>query len=389
MAEVGKEAAERVGGAGGGMVTLFLCGDVMTGRGIDQVLPHPGSPRLHEPYVKSAVDYVGLAEQASGPISRPVDFAYIWGDGLEALARAAPDARIVNLETAITTVDAPWPGKGIHYRMHPDNLPCLAAARVDCCVLANNHVLDWGYGGLAQTLTSLRGAGMRTAGAGADASQAAAPAVLDLGAKGRVLVFALGTESSGIPPQWAATPQGPGVALLPDLSERTLTALAGRIAALRRPGDLVVASIHWGSNWGYAIPQEHRRFAHGLVADAGVDVVHGHSSHHPLALEVFRERLILYGCGDLINDYEGIEGREQYRSDLALMYFPVLEAGSGRLLRLAMAPMRRRRFRLNRPAAEEAQWLAGTVNREAGRFGAGARVGADGWLELVWSGRPA
>ncbi len=179
------------------------------------------------------------------------------------------------------------------------------------------------------------------------------------------------------------------MALLPDLSDRTLATVAGRIAALRRPGDLVVASIHWGSNWGYAIPEEHRRFARSLVADAGVDVVHGHSSHHPLAPEVFRERLILYGCGDLINDYEGIEGREQYRSDLALMYFPVLEAGSGRLLRLTMVPMRRRRFRLNRPAAEEAQWLAGTVDREAGRFGAGARVGANGWIELVWPGRPS
>ncbi len=189
MAEVGKETA---GGAGGGMVTLFLCGDVMTGRGIDQVLPHPGSPRLHEPYVKSAVDYVDLAERANGPIPMPVEFAYIWGDGLEALARAAPDARIVNLETAITTAHAPWPGKGIHYRMHPDNLPCLAAARIDCCVLANNHVLDWGYGGLTQTLASLRGAGMRTAGAGADVSQAGAPAMLDLGAKGRSAGVRLG-----------------------------------------------------------------------------------------------------------------------------------------------------------------------------------------------------
>lgn len=41
----------------GGTVTLFLCGDVMTGRGVDQVLPHPGGPELHEPWVKNALDW--------------------------------------------------------------------------------------------------------------------------------------------------------------------------------------------------------------------------------------------------------------------------------------------------------------------------------------------
>jgi poly-gamma-glutamate capsule biosynthesis protein CapA/YwtB (metallophosphatase superfamily) len=48
---------------------LFLCGDVMTGRGIDQILPVPGDPRLHERYVKSAIDYVQLAERVSGQSS--------------------------------------------------------------------------------------------------------------------------------------------------------------------------------------------------------------------------------------------------------------------------------------------------------------------------------
>jgi poly-gamma-glutamate synthesis protein (capsule biosynthesis protein) len=368
-------------------LTLFLCGDVMTGRGIDQVLPHPGSPRLHEPYLNSALSYVDLAERANGPIPRHADFSYVWGDGLDALARAAPDARIVNLETAVTVSDAPWPEKGIHYRMHPRNLPCLAAARVDCCVLANNHVLDWGYAGLSETLKTLRDGGIRFAGAGADSTQAQSPAVLDLGAKGRVLVFGVGTASSGIPTEWAAMPTRPGVDLLPDLSEQTLTQLAARIAAVRRPGDVVVVSIHWGSNWGYAIPDEHRRFAHGLIEYAAVDVVHGHSSHHPRALEVFRDRLILYGCGDLINDYEGIEGYASYRADLALMYFAQLESGSGRLMRLAMAPMQMRRLRLNRPAAADVQWLAATMDREAIPYGGRVHAGADGWIELGWEGQ--
>ena len=155
-------------GSGAAATTLFLCGDVMTGRGIDHVLPHPGDPVLHEGYATSARDYVALAERANGPISRPVAFAYVWGDALAEWARVAPDLRIVNLETAVTTRDDWQLGKGIHYRMHPANMPCLTAAGIDCCVLANNHVLDWGEAGLAETLESLRRSGLEYAGAGRD-----------------------------------------------------------------------------------------------------------------------------------------------------------------------------------------------------------------------------
>ncbi len=62
---------------------IFLCGDVMTGRGIDQILPEPCGPVLYEDYVRSALGYLQLAERANGPIPRPVDFDYIWGAALD------------------------------------------------------------------------------------------------------------------------------------------------------------------------------------------------------------------------------------------------------------------------------------------------------------------
>lgn len=124
-------------------VKLFLCGDVMTGRGIDQILSHPSVPILYEAYVKNALDYVALAEHLHGPIPRSVEGSYIWGDALERLMQASPDVRVINLETSITRSADAWPGKGIHYRMHPDNINCITVAGIDCCVLANNHVLDW------------------------------------------------------------------------------------------------------------------------------------------------------------------------------------------------------------------------------------------------------
>jgi poly-gamma-glutamate capsule biosynthesis protein CapA/YwtB (metallophosphatase superfamily) len=368
-------------------VRLFLCGDVMTGRGIDQVLPHPGKPDLFETYMRSAVGYVQLAERAAGFIGRGLSFTYPWGEGLAVLRERRPDVRIVNLETAVTTSDDAQPGKGIHYRMHPDNLPCITSAGIDCCVLANNHVLDWGRAGLAQTLMLLHAAGLRAAGAGRDAQEAAAPAVMELpAAGGRVLVFAYATPTSGTPAEWAATRQRGGVNFLGELSGRTAELVAEVMLQHRRAGDVVVASVHWGENWGFDIPRGQRTFAHGLIDAGAADIVYGHSSHHVKGIEVHGGKLILYGCGDLLNDYEGISGHDhdQYRAELSLMYFPVLDSATGELLSLDGVPMRTRRFRLERTAADDVSWLRGTLEREGRALGTHATADAQGTLSLGW-----
>lgn len=177
---------------GGGLVTLFLAGDVMLGRGVDQILPHPGDPKLRESYVKDARAYVELAEAANGVIPRPAGFTWPWGDALDVLAAVAPDARILNLETAVTRNDEAAPGKEIHYRMHPANLPALAAAGPHACALANNHVLDYGRRGLEETLDVLADAGLRAPGAGRDADEARRPAIVPVTGGRRVLVFSVG-----------------------------------------------------------------------------------------------------------------------------------------------------------------------------------------------------
>ncbi|MGW4391743.1 CapA family protein [Streptomyces sp. NPDC004685] len=347
---------------GTGVVTLFLCGDVMLGRGVDQILPHPGDPELREGYVRDARAYVDLATEADGPIPAPVGPEWPWGDALALLERNAPDVRIVNLETAITGDGEFAPGKAVHYRMHPANVAAITVARPDVCVLSNNHVLDFGPSGLTETLDVLAGAGLRCAGAGRDAEEAYAPAVVPAGRAARVLVFAIGMPSSGIPPSWAATAAHPGVAYVAGPTAAAAEALVRRAQQLRRPGDVVVVSVHWGSNWGYHVPQGLARFAHDLV-DGGVDVVHGHSSHHPRPIEVYRDRLILHGCGDFIDDYEGITGYEEYRDDLRVAYLVSVAVDTGRLTGLRMAPLRARRMRLERAPAQDRSWLRETLER--------------------------
>ena len=128
-------------------LTLFLCGDVMTGRGIDHVLPCPCAPHLYEPCVKHASGYVQLAESTNGPIPRPISDTHIWGDALTEFENRRPALKIINLETSVTISEEAAP-KGINYRMNPKNIGCITSAKIDCCMLSNNHVLDWGYPGL-------------------------------------------------------------------------------------------------------------------------------------------------------------------------------------------------------------------------------------------------
>ena len=305
-----------------GLMTLFLCGDVMLGRGVDQVLPHPGDPELRERYAGDARAYVRLAERANGPIPRSAGFSWPWGDAL-----------------------------------------------------------DFGRAGLRETLGALASAGLRAVGAGRDAAEARQPAAVPVPAGGRAMVFACGTASSGIPPGWAATATRPGVNVLPGLSDAAADDVIARVQAVRQRGDVVIVSIHWGSNWGYGVGDDQVRFARRLI-DGGVDVIHGHSSHHPRPVEVYRGKLILYGCGDCIDDYEGISGHEEFRDDLRLLYFPSVAADTGTLDALRMVPMQARRMRLQRANIADGEWLRLVLQRISRRFRTGISRQPDGTLIL-------
>jgi poly-gamma-glutamate capsule biosynthesis protein CapA/YwtB (metallophosphatase superfamily) len=363
-------------------LTLFLSGDVMLGRGVDQILPHPGDPTLYERSVRDAWTYVDLAIKANGSIPHPVDWSWPWGDALELLRSAGCDARIINLETSITTSDDYVPGKAVHYRMNPANAEALAPVQPDVCVLANNHVLDFGRRGLLETLDVLSAADLPSAGAGRSLHEARSPVSIPIKRTGgRVLVFAFGSPSSGVPYEWRAAEETPGVHLIAALNDAAADELCRQVRELRQPGDIAVVSAHWGSNWGYQVAADQVRFAHRLI-DGGIDVVHGHSSHHPRPIEVYREKLILYGCGDLIDDYEGIRGHDQYRHDLRLLYLPRLEPRSGRLVELDMAPMQARQMRLHRASHRDCRWLMTVLDKVSRHFGSRIDLGSDGLLRL-------
>jgi poly-gamma-glutamate synthesis protein (capsule biosynthesis protein) len=115
-----------------------------------------------------------------------------------------------------------------------------------------------------------------------------------------------------------------------------------------------------------------------------VGVVFGHSSHHPRPIEVYRDRLILYGCGDFLNDYEGIGGHERFRGDLRLLYLIDLDPTDGRLVGMRLVPFRVQQFRLGRTSEADTNWLSDTLNRYGERFGTRLRIDDSGGLTLDW-----
>jgi poly-gamma-glutamate capsule biosynthesis protein CapA/YwtB (metallophosphatase superfamily) len=300
--------------------SLLLLGDVMLGRLVNQ--------RLQQ-----------------------VSPAYPWGDTLPLLQQA--DVRICNLECVLADAGTPWSltPKVFHFRSDARNIAVLQAAQIDAVSLANNHTLDFGYEALLHMLTLLETAGIRYAGAGRTLDEAARAALWQV--RGIRLAFLAATDNE---PAWEAGPEQPGVWYIPiEPHDRRVERLLAAIRALRAQSDLVIVSLHWGSNWGYTPPPEHVAFAHTLI-DAGADIIFGHSCHVVRGVEVYKSRLILYGCGDFIDDY-AVDPLE--RNDRSFLF--LVELQGARLTRLRLYPTVIREMQARRAQGEERAALVTTM----------------------------
>ncbi|KAL3805397.1 hypothetical protein HJC23_009104 [Cyclotella cryptica] len=214
-----------------------------------------------------------------------------------------------------------------------------------CITLANNHIIDFGRQAFVEeTLPFLNSYTKQCqgfaqfAGAGSNIHEASRPAhwTLNLPSTNdevkqvEVYVMAAGSMDSGVPRQWGAATDSAGVFQLPRLDSmhavndavdllKYWMGIHG-IAPTKLPSSksLVILSVHWGPNWAYRYSGDNqkfrREFAHACIDQCGVDIIYGHSSHHIRGIEGYNGKLIIYGAGDLINDYEGFAnaGDEKY-----------------------------------------------------------------------------
>lgn len=303
---------------------IFLCGDVMLGRGVDQIQKYKNDPDIYESYFKNAKQYVPLEMKSLTEKNQGVPESYVWGDLLTENLFQNSRLKIINLETSVTTSDTPMPGKEVLYKMHPSNIGVITSAKINYCHMANNHVMDWGLVGLIETIHTFKKlSNTRAGGIGLDLAEASAPTISYFNGS-RILIFSYGDIDSGIPESWGATLTDPGLNLISVADPNTKVKVSLHISKYLEPDDFVIVSIHWGSNWGYQIESSHEVFAHYLIDNANVGIIHGHSSHHFRPIEIYNSGLIFYGCGDLINDYETIDFTEHatFLSDISIAYFP-------------------------------------------------------------------
>jgi poly-gamma-glutamate capsule biosynthesis protein CapA/YwtB (metallophosphatase superfamily) len=192
--------------------------------------------------------------------------------------------------------------------------------------LANNHALDFFEVGLRQTLQTLDGLGIARAGAGLDDAEARAPAIVTTASGVRIGLLSVSDHCSCGSDRWRAGPSRPGIWQIDTEPGADWDELRTAIVDVRAKVDWVVVSLHWGPNWVESWPlQRLRDLAAELVA-AGASVIVGHSAHHVLPLEYIDGVPVLYGTGDLVDDYSLADG---FRNDLSYAARVVLDPTAG------------------------------------------------------------
>ncbi|EDP51861.1 scramblase family protein [Aspergillus fumigatus A1163] len=300
--------------------TLNFVGDVMLGRLVDQLWPQ----HVDNAHERRVVSY--FIERY--PYLSKYTHRDPWGSALPLFHNS--DLNLINLETSATTTNDPWPSKAFNYRMHPANAAALREARIDYATLANNHTLDFGTDGLVETVWTMKESKIAFAGAGETTDESRRPAVLRLprcaeahaqdsheqsSKSYSVHVYA----ASDHPRDWAVVPTFHLIDYSARTREHLRTLLTSPPASTDTPEKpaLKIFSVHWGPNYTWQPAEKIRSLAHFLIDECGVDIVHGHSSHHVQGVERYRRKLIIYGCGDFVDDYAL---NEEYRNDLGAVW---------------------------------------------------------------------
>lgn len=201
------------------------------------------------------------------------------------------DIAMVNLETAVTERGQAEP-KQYHFRAPATAFEAVRAAGVDVVSIGNNHTLDYGQTGLADTLDNAARAGMPAIGAGRNAAAAYAPWITTV--RGTRIAFVAVSQVHELEFTWAAKDNRPGIAMAGDLARATAAVRAARAAA-----DVVVVYAHWGQEGNSCPTAEMKNFA-TRMASAGATIVVGTHAHLLLGDGRLDNTYVAYGLGNFV-----------------------------------------------------------------------------------------
>ena len=204
------------------------------------------------------------------------------------------DVSMVNLETAVTDRGTPEP-KTFHFRAPTSAYQAIKAAGIDVVTVANNHALDYGRLGLADTLTSAEAANMPMVGAGADAAAAYAPWITTV--KGVKIAFLGFSEIQELAPSWVAKDNRAGIAMAYD--EASTARAVAAVRAARARSDVVVVYMHWGEEYNQCAIAAQKTLAKKL-SDAGATMVVGTHAHVLLGDGWLGRTFVAYGLSNFL-----------------------------------------------------------------------------------------
>jgi poly-gamma-glutamate capsule biosynthesis protein CapA/YwtB (metallophosphatase superfamily) len=213
------------------------------------------------------------------------------------------DLTVVNLETAIAVSGQPET-KDFTFKAPPSAFDALKANGVDVIAMANNHSLDYGQSGLAQTLAAAKAKSAPVIGVGKNEAAAYKPFLATVKGQRIAIIDATQIIDADLIGSWTATADHPGVA-----SAKRVDRLTQEVAAARRQADTVVVFLHWGTESQYCPNQDQQTLAQQLV-DAGADVVVGTHAHRVQGGGYLGDAYVEYGLGNLQFKAGSLEARE-------------------------------------------------------------------------------
>jgi poly-gamma-glutamate capsule biosynthesis protein CapA/YwtB (metallophosphatase superfamily) len=292
---------------------ILFAGDVMLGRLVNEVLAN-------------------------------AQFTYVWGDTIDIIKRA--DFSLINLECPVSSKGKEWNKtfKVFHFRANLDAIQVLNSASIDYVSLANNHILDYDIEALLDTLDILDKNNISHSGAGRNLKEAMKPAIIEKklklkpsnnhdsyynvhneevnnnGSKNTIRIGLISLTDNE--PEWEAKYDQAGINYIPTTLDPDIYyyRLQNYIENAKKQSDLVIVSSHVGPHFRETPSMKYVNFAHKII-DLGADIYWGHSNHMPQGIEFYKHndnnKIILYDCGDFIDDY-AIDSN--YRNDLSFIF---------------------------------------------------------------------
>lgn len=236
---------------------------------------------------------IAFAGDNNGEGLPPADMANAMANRLRAMKPllSGADLTVANLETAITTRGSAAT-KAFTFRSPPSILSGLQSAGVDVVSMANNHGLDFGPDGLADSIKAKHASPIPVVGIGADDAEAFAPAHVTVKGLRVAVIGATQVLDSNLITAWTATATKGGLA-----SAKRVDRLVHEVERARRTDDIVIVFLHWGTEKNECPNPAQKELAQTLAA-AGTTLIVGGHAHRVQSGGFLGTSLVDYGLGN-------------------------------------------------------------------------------------------